>query len=360
MSGPTRNNGTGQRRPGGDRARVPRPLRGIAAAALASSLLGACVGAPAPTEPTGARTSAGPVPSAAVARGPFTTASTIADVVGHPAFGDAGELVLPLDGRSWTEEMPLDRVASLLPYHSGVEPEPVVETLNDLVDRLADGRVEVLPVYGSDAVRAQPAKARTALFFFRGDPGAPFAVIAPGGGFSYVGSVHEGFPHAAELSDRGVNAFVLVYRVGGERVACEDLAAALGVVAEDADRLGVALGGYSLWGSSAGARMAARVGSSGPQAYGGPAMDRPAAVITAYTGHAERSADDPPTFAVVGSRDGIAPPAVMQRRVDDLVRLGVPAELRVFPDVGHGFGLGAGTSAEGWVDEAIAFWRAHA
>ena len=59
----------------------------------------------------------------------------------------------------------------------------------------------------------------TGLFFLRGKPGAPFAVIAPGGGFAYVGSVHEGFPYAVEISNRGFNAFVLKYRAGhGERL----------------------------------------------------------------------------------------------------------------------------------------------
>ena len=37
---------------------------------------------------------------------------------------------------------------------------------------------------------------------------------APGGGFSYVASLHEGFPYAVEISNRGYNAFVLKYRAG--------------------------------------------------------------------------------------------------------------------------------------------------
>jgi hypothetical protein len=81
-----------------------------------------------------------------------------------------------------------------------------------------------------------------------GEPNAPFAIICPGGGFSYVVSIHEGFPHALEMSKKGYNAFVLQYRVGGADVACEDLAAALRVDTKD----------YSVCGSSAGARMAKR------------------------------------------------------------------------------------------------------
>ena len=36
-------------------------------------------------------------------------------------------------------------------------------------------------------------------------------MIAPGGGFTYVASVHEGFPYAVEINKRGFNAFVLLY-----------------------------------------------------------------------------------------------------------------------------------------------------
>jgi hypothetical protein len=32
-------------------------------------------------------------------------------------------------------------------------------------------------------------------------------------------------------------------------------------------------------------------------------------------------------------------------------------EYRRYHNVGHGFGLGVGTSAEGWISEAIRFWK---
>lgn len=46
----------------------------------------------------------------------------------------------------------------------------------------------------------------------------------------------------------------------------------------------------------------------------------------------------------------------MQRRIEALAAAGVPAEIEVFPHLGHGFGLGVGMSVEGWMEEAIAFW----
>jgi len=48
------------------------------------------------------------------------------------------------------------------------------------------------------------------LFFFRGNPGARFAVCNAGGAFAYVGAMHDSFPHAFELSKKGYNAFALI------------------------------------------------------------------------------------------------------------------------------------------------------
>ena len=122
------------------------------------------------------------------------------------------------------------------------------------------------------------------LFFFRGSPGAPFAVICPGGGFSYVGSVHEGFPYAQAISSKGYNAFVLRYRAGyGGTAATRDLAAAVSWILRNAQTLGVRTQGYSLWGSSAGARMAAAIGSHGVATYGGADVPKPSAIVMAYT-----------------------------------------------------------------------------
>ena len=38
---------------------------------------------------------------------------------------------------------------------------------------------------------------------------------------------------------------------------------------------------------------------------------------------------------------------------------GIETSLDVRESGGHGFGLGMGTDAEGWFDNAVAFWEAH-
>lgn len=287
----------------------------------------------------------------------LTTSHMVRDVVNHPAFDGFGRFILPLDRGSYDQDMPLENVASLLPYHSNVDPDAVINAINYMIDEASSGETIFYDVYTDQQKQADPTKESTGLFFFRGEPNAPFALISPGGGFSYVGSVHEGFPHAIALSQKGYNAFVLQYRIGGERIAIEDLAAALTFIFENAETLNVSAENYSVWGSSAGARMAARIGSNGAAAYGGDEIPRPSTVVMAYTGHSDFTNSDPPTFAVVGERDGIASPSTMERRVNSMQRAGIPVEFHVYPNVGHGFGLGTGTNAEGWLDDAVRFWE---
>jgi acetyl esterase/lipase len=285
---------------------------------------------------------------------------TVGDVLRHPAFAGFGRLLLPWDDRRADTAMRVREIGSLLPYHTHVNPAVVVSAVNRMIDEAAAGRTVFLDFYTDAEKATEPSRRNTGLFFFRGKPNAPFAVIAPGGGFAYVGSVHEGFPYAEEISRRGLNAFVLKYRAGqGGRIATEDLAAALTFIFRNADSLGVTTADYSLWGSSAGARMAASVGSHGAARFGGASLTRPSAVVLLYTGHSDLAPPEPPTFVAVGETDGIAPPAVMERRVAALRRAGTEVEYHTYPGVGHGFGLGVGTSAASWIADALRFWAKH-
>jgi hypothetical protein len=46
----------------------------------------------------------------------------------------------------------------------------------------------------------------------------------------------------------------------------------------------------------------------------------------------------------------------MERRVAALLRAGTNVEYHKYLGVGHGFGLGTSTSAEGWIATAVRFW----
>jgi len=233
-----------------------------------------------------------------------------------------------------------------------VRPDIVTAALNRMIDDAMTGKTVFYPFHAERAKQE-----RTGLFYYRGKPGAPFALIFPGGGFSYVGSLHEGFPLAEVLSRKGYNAFVLHYRTGGPTVAYEDMGAALSWIFRHAEELEVSTQGYSLWGGSAGARMAADLGSYGAAAFGGKYIPRPATVVMGYTRHERYTKNDPPTFAMVSQDDPIASPRVMERRIAALNAAGVDTEFHLYRHAGHGFGVGTGTDAEGWMELAVRFWE---
>lgn len=110
------------------------------------------------------------------------------------------------------------------------------------------------------------------------------------------------------------------------RIATEDLAAALTYIFQNAGELGVTTANYSLWGSSAGARMAASIGSHGAARFGGATLPAPSTVALLYTGHSDLASSEPPTFVAVGDADGIAPPAAMERRVAALRKAGTDVD----------------------------------
>ena len=287
----------------------------------------------------------------------FTQETTVAQVTADPAFKDFGRLLFPVD-LSIPGTMTLKQLSSSQVYlwYSHIKTEKTLDILNTLRERSLKGERIFFPIYGEAEMASDPSKKQTGLFFFRGEPGREFAVMNAGGGFYYVGAMHDSFPHALEVSRKGYNAFALIYRV---EKPLEDLAQAILWIYDHAEELSVRPEGYSLWGGSAGARMAAILGNRRylAQLTGRRDIPQAAAVIMQYTGYGEVSREYAPVYTCVGTRDGIAYWKTMERRLGALKALGIPTEFHAYPGLGHGFGLGTGTAAEGWLEDAVAFWE---
>lgn len=283
----------------------------------------------------------------------FTGESLIEDVMTEPLFQPFGRLLFPLQSGFWQGRCLKDLQMA---WYSHIDVETTVAIVNNLYDRVRAGELVFFDIYTEEERRHDPAKRDTGLFFFRGQSGVRTAICNAGGGFAYVGAMQDSFPHALTFAQKGFNAFALIYRPDAGR-ACQDLARAIRFLFEQETQLGISMEDYSLWGGSAGARMAAWLGRSGPEAYGEKVHPHAAAVIMQYSGLRDVSPQDPATYACVGGRDSIADWRVMKARLGAMSAYGIATECHVYHGLGHGFGLGKATPAQGWIEDAVRFWE---
>ncbi len=285
----------------------------------------------------------------------FTKDTKVVDVINNSSFKDFGKLIFPTN-RTIDKNMTLEDAKDLYVWYNYINTDKTVEIVNYMKEQADSGKQIFYPIYTEEEMKREPEKRNTGIFYFRGTENNKFAILNAGGGFMYVGAMQDSFPHALELSKNGYNAFALIYRPDADK-AMEDLARAVAFIHENKDILKVDTNAYSVWGGSAGGRMAAWLGNYGTESFGEKKYPRPSAVIMQYTGLSEVTGDEPPTYNCVGTNDGIANYKVMENRINKIKQNGTDAEIEIFDGLPHGFGLGIGTNAEGWINNAIEFWQ---
>ena len=282
----------------------------------------------------------------------YNANTAIETVIKDPVFEENGRYLFPLNSSCFSGETLKD--LSLFWY---TRPN-IKDTLNILKSRVTAGEHIFIDIYTDTEKRKDPSKSDVKLIFFKGKNKAKTAILNAGGGFVYVGAMHDSFPHALELSKRGYNAFALIYRAGSQN-ALSDLAHALVYLYEHQNDLEIDMNDYSLWGGSAGARMATILGTEGTSAFGLKSIPLPAAVIMQYTSYSNVSGGEVPTYSNVGNADGIVDYRVMRRRMQIIQDNGTDTMFELFDGLPHGFGIGRDTVAFGWLDRAITFWEMH-
>ena len=161
----------------------------------------------------------------------YTSRTSISDVINDPVFVTAegesyGRFLFPLN-KNYYSGSTLGDLS--LTWYSNLRSEATVEITNYMKSCAKAGETVFYNIYADEEKEADPAKRDTGLFFFKGNPEERFAICNAGGGFAYVGAMHDSFPHALELSKKGYNAFALIYRPGAQ-TACEDLARAIAFI----------------------------------------------------------------------------------------------------------------------------------
>jgi acetyl esterase/lipase len=180
-------------------------------------------------------------------------------------------------------------------------------------------------------------------------------VLAPGGGHSVLWMKHEGINEAEWLSQHGIAAFVLKYRLAREKGspykidthALQDGQRAIRLVRSRAKEWGIDPHRVGIMGFSAGGEVAALVcdhPDKGKEEAEDPVERqscRPDFQALVYSGplgivKANVTKEMPPTFILVGDNDNAGTWLVAHYQA--LKKAGVPAELHVNANTPHGFG----------------------
>lgn len=221
-------------------------------------------------------------------------------------------------------------------------------------------------------------------------------VVCPGGGYHLVSYENEGREVAEWLNSIGVSAFVLKYRLPSTAevdyshpAPLKDAQHAIRIVRERADEFGVDPGKIGICGFSAGGHLAATVGTLFEEPVEEVDIScRPDFMILIYpvvsfsvedivhkgsrrnligadasrdlkallSPEKQVATNTPPAFIVHSSDDRTVDERNSVKLYMALQKSGVPAELHIYKEGGHGYGLGReGTDSMNW-PQACAAW----
>jgi acetyl esterase/lipase len=317
----------------------------------------------------------------------------IGSILNRPEFAGMRQFMLPVPAglpTFITKQFRLSIVPRLMPTWNVGD---MVDGLNRILEIRRGETKFHYDIWSDTDKTADPRKKETALFHFPARQKGPFVLVCAGGAYASVASIVEAFPVAAELNRLGYTAFVLHYRCGKNNAwpaPIEDLQQALHFILKHADKFGVEKDHYAAAGFSAGGHL---VASLGTQNYGYQHWNllKPGALflaypVTMYT-HMTKihqvcrdnllgispTKSDIDDINVVLNADNSYPPVFLMHCQDDdqiyfensealaqkLKSIGVPCILKPVPKGGHGIGLGSGTAAQGWLAEAVQFWRSN-
>lgn len=246
------------------------------------------------------------------------------------------------------------------------------------------------PLWSKSDCQKDSGKKNTGILSFLHNDKRKFALICAGGGYGAVASVQEAFPVASKMYAKGYSVFVLQYRTGKHAIApnpMDDLAHALKFIFNNAEQMNVDITNYALIGFSAGGHLVASFGTE-TIGYAKYELPRPGILMLAYPvitmGEytdqgtlrellGKNSENDekiemysiekhitptyPKTFIWQCDRDQTVPFKNSELLVSELRRNHIDHQYETFPSDAHGWGLGEGTYAQGWLDRAIDFWK---
>jgi len=203
-------------------------------------------------------------------------------------------------------------------------------------------------------------------------------VICPGGGYMIEAMDHEGYEMAEWLASKGVAGIVLKYRLpyGHHEIPSGDARRAIRLVRANAKEWGIDPGKIGIAGSSAGGHLASTAGTRFDEGIAGSAdpMEKISCrpdfmlllypvitfneefghmgsrqnligagndwkLVKEYSNELHVTPKTPPTFLILADDDSGVPPRNSVEFYLALKENKVPAEMHIFQQGGHGFGM---------------------
>ena len=218
-----------------------------------------------------------------------------------------------------------------------------------------------------------------------------YALVLGGNALITSAEIREGISTAWQMNQMGYTTFVLRYRIGiraGGNAPMEDVARAVQYITAHAEQFDVQPEQYAVIGYSSGGQITGLFGTDavGYRNYGLP---KPGALLLGYPVNtfwelkpgyrilldpdvlAQRyydmnvsdyiTPDYPPTFFWCGKNDLTLMLMDWYAQIPQLQKAmeknGVPYVSHVYDNAPHSISTGRGTDAEGWLNEAVAFWE---
>ncbi|SHM08472.1 alpha/beta hydrolase [Hymenobacter psychrotolerans] len=278
--------------------------------------------------------------------------------------------------------LPSALAQSTISLYSGTIPNSIATDLQEKSITLDNGGVRVSNVVQPTLQVFRPAKDKA---------NGTAVIICPGGGYARLSIDSEGSDVAKRLTEMGITAFVLKYRLPNDQTQpdktiapLQDAQQALRLVRQRAAEYGVNPARVGLMGFSAGGHLAATAGThfSRPATQDAPNTSvrpdflvllypvislsdslmhagsrnnllgtKPAAdQIRLYSNELQVTPQTPPTFLVHAADDTTVPVQNSLRFYEACLRHKVPAEMHLYPRGGHGFGLNNKTTKDNWTE----------
>jgi acetyl esterase/lipase len=233
----------------------------------------------------------------------------------------------------------------------------------------------------------------TAYFPEPGKANGAAVIVIPGGGYSGIANNHEGIDVAKKFVESGVTAFLLKYRLPDDRIMkdraigpIQDAQRAIQIIRERAVEWRLDTGRIGVIGFSAGGHLASTLGTHYDHSY----IDnkrhvnlRPDFMILVYpvinmgeythmgskTNLIGKEANDqqvdrfsnekqvrkttPPVFLIHAQDDGAVPVQNSLLFYEQILKNSVKAEMYLYQQGGHGFGMYNKAEKEQWMDRVL-------